>query len=279
MQAEAWLQSDDELVNEAELSEDEEETATAPKEVCPCITGACDCRTPVERRAWAPPEVPEGYTIQNIKVKFHEDFDVKAAAEDWFNPDYPILVAKHTRGAAGKPHWHLHGAVGNHRHNGQKKIWNFTNGQRRRYPHPLDKDHKDHKPYSAGNPEKWRLQPLETGYQYVLKPRESGSGCIIHYHKGFGPGDLYQVYEQSKEYDEKHQLSWAETKQAFIEKTLFDAKHLTAEQAYWTFYRALFKYLRGQDSPKPTYNVRRETTMWIGDKHPGGLEYIYAKGY
>lgn len=251
-------------------------TTPEPELECPCLAGTCSCRNPQERRPWKPPDLPPAHSYANIKVAYHEDFDIKAAAQDWFSPDHPCIVVKHTRGDAKKPHWHIHGAVLDVRHSGNRKVWYH---QGKAWPHPshgqTGPKGKAVKPYSS---KKFTGEaPAENGYMYCVKPRESAGGCIIHYHHGFAEGDLYQVYEQSIEYDKANNVSFEEKEEVVVAKILDDSKHLDPAIAHWNLYKGLFHYYI--DNGRVTYNVRRRTTMLIGQYHPDGLEFIYRKGW
>lgn len=263
--------------DESEPEEKKQRTTTPEPELeCPCLAGTCSCRTPQERRPWKPPDLPPAHSYANIKVAYHEDFDIKAAAQDWFSPDHPCIVVKHTRGAVKKPHWHIHGAVLDVRHSGNRKVW-YNKGTA--WPHPLHaetgKKGKSAKPYSSKT--FTGEAPPENGYMYCVKPRESCGRCIIHYHHGFGEGDLYQVYEQSIEYDKANNISFDEKEEDVVE-TLFDAtKHHDLNIVFRKLFTALVKHYHAHG--RRAYNIRRLSVHYIMLKWPGGIDFIYEKGW
>lgn len=246
----------------ASASEDEDDPQVDPE----------DYMKPVERRPWKPPPIPEGHSYVNIKVKYHPDFDVVAAAKEWYNTEHPLLVVKHTRPkSGGEHHWHIHGALADVLHTGYRRVWVKN---KKHYPHPLHAETgpkgKSIKPYSSKTFEEG---PWENGYMYCVKPRECIGGCPVVAAFGFGEGDMYNIMEQSREYDQANNLTFEQEEKDFASSILDAQKHADPSTQHWKLYGALFKFYT--DHNRVTYNVLKRTTHLVGAHSPEGLQYIY----
>lgn len=251
-----------------------ESTETAePEPTNPHAAGSCGCRTEVERQPWKPPDLPEGHSYYNIKVKFHEDFDIVAAARSWYNTEHPLLIVKHTRPKSGAkdPHWHIHGAIADVFMDGYRKVWKKN---KKTWPHPLHAERgpkgRSIKPYSS---KIFDTGPWENGYMYCVKPHECIGGCPVVEAIGISDSDMYQIMEQSREHFEANNLTFEQEEKDFTAAILDAQKHADPAIQHWKLYGALFKFYT--DHNRVTYNVLKRTTHLVGAHSPEGLEYIY----
>lgn len=243
--------------------EDEEHREVAPE----------DYTKPVARRPWKPPPLPEGHSYVNIKVKYHDDFDIVAAAKKWYNTDHPLLVVKHTRPkSGGEHHWHIHGALADVLHTGYRRVWVMN---KKHYPHPLHAETgpkgKSIKPYSSKTFEEG---PWENGYMYCVKPRECIGGCPVVFAQGFGEGDMYNIIQQSVEYDQEHNITFAQAEKDLIAKVLDATKHYDPGAQHHNLYNKLIEFYVDNKKDQ-VYNVMRKVTSAVCLYSPAGREYVY----
>ena len=210
---------------------DSPEPAGEEPESTPCEGGTCDCKNEVERRPWTPPALPDGHSYFNIKVKYHKDFDIIEAAEAWFNLDHPCMIVKHIRPKDNSgPHWHIHGAIETTRHTKTSPVWKDGKNL---YPHPLREERK--KPFSS----KLFEENPEHGYMYCVKHRECIGRCPVVKAYGFGPGDMYQIIEQSREYGESLKKSLEKEEATLVAEVLDAQKYADPSHQHWVLYQAL----------------------------------------
>lgn len=258
-QVDAFLNEETLTADEDFDSEDEPPTkkpkATPTADKSACEAGTCSCREPVERRPWEAPDPPDGALYFDTKVEYHEDFDIVAHTEKYYNTtDYPALVVKHVHGKQERDHWHIF-AVSTWNLKGKNKPW--RNDER-----PWDPDVCKTPIFAAAHP-----RTPTRGFQYLVKPAECTDRCPVTRMWNITESDMYQIMEQSKE----NNVSFAENYQAHLQKSLL--VHADPAEAYGELSISAMRYYHDQGR-KLNAGIVWSVRDIFARHHPGGYQYI-----